>query len=442
MIAFWMVYALVTGALIALTAWLLERVGGALRLPTRGIWIAAMATMLALGVVAAAPSSVKAWRGHSTSAGARVAGGEPTDHTTPTTRLTITEAAAPRAWPIYALDRHAGILIGRLVQFDRPLLMLWAVVAAFLLGIVVHAAFEGRRLRYGLESRDVLGTSVLLSDGIGPSAAGVRHQFIVLPRWMLELETHLLSLVVRHEREHVAAHDPMLLLAALLLVVVVPWHIPLWWSWRRLRLAIEVDCDQRVLRAHTDVRSYAQLLLLTGQRITALPWVSRPVVTVVAPLRPQATQLERRITAMTEPRARRPWIRFAPLVAAGSLVFGVTLVLPTPSRAAAAQGAIVKVTSLGMTMVDTLPIDIRIYAVGTARVGIGIDPPTLVRDTIRLDRLPAFTADVTDGDVHVVLVSAGSMKIGATGVDGAKFEASGRRIVLYKGGRSISGTSR
>ena len=30
-------------------------------------------------------------------------------------------------------------------------------------------------------------------------------------------------------------------------VVLMPWNLPLWWQWRRLRFAIEVDCDARVL---------------------------------------------------------------------------------------------------------------------------------------------------------------------------------------------------
>jgi hypothetical protein len=35
---------------------------------------------------------------------------------------------------------------------------------------------------------------------------------------------------------------------ALLVAVLVPWNLPVWRQLRRLRLAMEVDCDARVLR--------------------------------------------------------------------------------------------------------------------------------------------------------------------------------------------------
>ncbi|UUZ52386.1 hypothetical protein LP419_22985 [Massilia sp. H-1] len=46
-----------------------------------------------------------------------------------------------------------------------------------------------------------------------------------------------------------AARDPQLLGLALLVLVAMPWNLPMWWQLRRLRHAIEVDCDARVLAA-------------------------------------------------------------------------------------------------------------------------------------------------------------------------------------------------
>jgi len=55
-------------------------------------------------------------------------------------------------------------------------------------------------------------------------------------------------MVIAHEQSHLAAHDPLLLIVALFLLVLMPWNLPLWWQLHRLRYAIEVDCDSRVLR--------------------------------------------------------------------------------------------------------------------------------------------------------------------------------------------------
>ena len=51
----------------------------------------------------------------------------------------------------------------------------------------------------------------------------------------------------------------MLALAQLALLVM-PWNLALWWQIRRLRVAVELDCDARVLRSG-DVRFYGDLLL-------------------------------------------------------------------------------------------------------------------------------------------------------------------------------------
>ncbi len=59
------------------------------------------------------------------------------------------------------------------------------------------------------------------------------------------LETRAIALA--HEREHIMARDRLLSLFALVLLIVMPWNPALHWQVRRLRLAIEVDCDARVV---------------------------------------------------------------------------------------------------------------------------------------------------------------------------------------------------
>lgn len=67
-----------------------------------------------------------------------------------------------------------------------------------------------------------------------------------------------------------------------------------------------------------------------------------------------------------------------------------------------------------------------------ALVGLGVDEPAALTDTLRLDRLPAMTLDVTDGSVHLALLSSGTMRVGAkvTGSPTTRFAAMGRRITV------------
>ena len=50
----------------------------------------------------------------------------------------------------------------------------------------------------------------------------------------------------QHEREHQRARDPLLLHAAAVGALVMPWNPAVWWMLSRLKLAVEMDCDARV----------------------------------------------------------------------------------------------------------------------------------------------------------------------------------------------------
>lgn len=446
MIAVWMAYTLLSGMLIAFACWLLEHMARSVRISTRGIWAGGMIAML---VISASPVV----REHSPPSAAPRTGAveAPSQITAAAHAWSGSQGLFPRLRQQIvrvriSLDAGAVVAAERLSRWDLPLLVLWAVSAAFLGGIVAHAAFEGRRLRYGLEPHEVTGVPVLLTDEIGPSAIGGGGPAILLPRWALDLDDPLLTLILRHEREHLAARDPLLLLAGLLAVVLLPWHLPLWWNRKRLRLAVEVDCDGRVLRAHPDVRRYAQLLLLAAQRAPKTAWASLAVVTVVAPLQPLASHLARRISAMTQPRGSRVLLRSIPLVAGVAAILSLIVVLPAPRRAQA-QGlrdqarVLVHVTSMGWKSVDDSPPSILIYTTGGGEVGIGTDPPRPIADTLRLDRLSPITADVTNGDVHVQVNGPGIMTLrgDVTGGPARHVSATGRHIVIAKGGTGIEG---
>ena len=63
----------------------------------------------------------------------------------------------------------------------------------------------------------------------------------------------------------------------------------------------------------------------------------------------------------------------------------------------------------------------------------------MVGDTIRLKTFPAFTADVTNGDVHVELRGEGEIELAGTvsGGPAVNVSATGHHLVLLKGGTGI-----
>src|SRR6185437_16360485 len=95
----------------------------------------------------------------------------------------------------------------------------------------------------------------------GPAVAGWLRPRIVLPAWALHASRGDLELIVLHESEHIRARDPRLLFYAAAMVVLLPWNVVLWWLVHLLRLAIELDCDARVLRHAPDVAAYGALLI-------------------------------------------------------------------------------------------------------------------------------------------------------------------------------------
>jgi len=139
---------------------------------------------------------------------------------------------------------------------DRPLLFLW-IVSSVVLGLWLVAvtlaarrAFDGSGVGQTKEGTD----SVIVTTNVGPAAIGTLRQRILMPQWVLDLEPTRRGLVLQHEREHLLAHDPLLLLSSMVLIVLLPWQLPLWWMARRLRCAIEYDCDARVLSRAPDVQ--------------------------------------------------------------------------------------------------------------------------------------------------------------------------------------------
>ena len=100
------------------------------------------------------------------------------------------------------------------------------------------------------------------------------------------------------------------------------------------------------------------------------------------------------------------------------------------------RATIVRLTSLGQDQVTGDSVRVLVWATGPARVGVGNADPTPLADTLRLSSLSSLTADVTQGDVHIRLMSPGRMRLGGevSGGRAIRFTAVGRHVVILKGG--------
>jgi hypothetical protein len=196
----------------------------------------------------------------------------------PATLGTLTLVAAGTATASRAVASLAATL--------WPLLSLAAL--AFLCTGALRVGWHARRWQH----TRIEGLDVYVAQAAGPAVFGWWRPRIVLPEWLSREPTRQRSLALAHERAHLLARDPQLLACGLLLLAVMPWNLPLWWQLRRLRCAIEVDCDRRVLGAGGDLLDYCETLIELSQHRAAVHGL------MAAVSEPQSF-LERRIRIMS-----------------------------------------------------------------------------------------------------------------------------------------------
>jgi TonB family protein len=130
--------------------------------------------------------------------------------------------------------------------------------------------------------------------------------------------------VLRHEQEHVRARDTLPRFLSVLAPALFPWNPALWWQASRLALAIEVDCDARVLDVDARRERYGLLLLAIAQRQS---------LTMLAPaLSEPSSHLERRIIVMQRSPSRRPTLVAVTFATVAILALGVACSVPSPDR--------------------------------------------------------------------------------------------------------------
>ena len=127
---------------------------------------------------------------------------------------------------------------------------------------------------------------------------------------------------MQHEEEHRKAHDGRVLFIASLAIVIVPWNFGMWWLVRRLALAIELDCDQRVVRTLGEPRKYATLLLDVAQAGRGGPRLQPGFIG-------GAVALERRLRALVKPTSHSLTLRYI-LLATAIVLLAAVLSVPHP----------------------------------------------------------------------------------------------------------------
>ena len=292
MLVGWMVYAMLVAALLGLAGWALDRAVAARSAATRWIWLGALVGSVAAASTGAWPERVQTV----------------TDPFEPTTSLT---APLPFVEAVRTLPSSTTLSPGSDIVAGG----LWLTLSLLLCGALVRSFSSLEVARRGWERSVLDGRPVLVSERLGPAVVGILRSVIVVPRWALDLERADRELMLRHEEEHRRAGDTRLLLLGLLALVAMPWNLPLWWQVARLRLAVEIDCDRRVLRRESNLQRYGALLLEIGSRVPA----SR--LSALAFARP-VPFIERRIRAMTQQTRRRLLRSLALGALAGLLVVG------------------------------------------------------------------------------------------------------------------------
>lgn len=193
-------------------------------------------------------------------------------------------------------------------------LMVWGVANLLRVARTVHMSRGNAQM--------IDGVSVLVTDALGPATVGLLRSRVLLPKWVLALPGNQRQYVVRHEQEHRNANDARLLMLMSLSLILAPWNLALWWQLRRLRLAVEMDCDNRVITALGNPTAYGNLLLRVAEAASRGPRLQPAFLG-------GAGTLEKRLRALVAPAPLRHAQRFL-LPIAAVVLLAVAVSLPHP----------------------------------------------------------------------------------------------------------------
>ena len=437
----WMIYAVLVATLLGVAGWVLERALLALGRPVRWVWLLALAGGAGIPLV--------------TLTGLAGGGSDPQAvallHGPEATNALASPTASPYApAPLFrvvekvsgtltdGIRRLAAVVPGADLRHRTPALIWGGGSLLLFLTLAGSTLRLGRRLRRWPSVRLRGREKVRITPGLGPAVIGLLHPWIVLPRWALQLEPGRLEHILVHEEEHVSARDTLVLASAAASVLASFWNPALWWILGRLRSAVEMDCDRRVLCRGISPGEYGSLLVEVGSRGDRLPLH-------MAALAESSNLLERRLREMRPKSPRHPILAFAGasvlatvliLVACDTQVPGPTAapdegVAALPAEEAAAELLAQRLepnvmgheTPAGETVGET--VRVRVRTDQTLRAGEGLPPsPLIIVDGVILGSgtLEGYQLEAADiASIEVVKGAAAAALYGSRAANGVIF---------------------
>ena len=215
----------------------------------------------------------------------------------------------PQDSVLHSLD--PVLLLGLVDPFSRPC------------SVGSHRVGRLLQRRRSWERGMLLGQPVLWSRDTGPAIVGLFRPSVVLPSWVSDIEPSRQRLILAHEEEHRRAGDGIVRFAIACLLIAFPWNPFLWLHYRRLCVAMELDCDRRVMKSFPHRRwLYGDLLVRFGGRGALHLGLG---LTTFAERR---SFLERRIGKLLSETPQVPLVHTAFLAFATLFVIGVTVWVP------------------------------------------------------------------------------------------------------------------
>jgi beta-lactamase regulating signal transducer with metallopeptidase domain len=299
-VASWMFYSVFVGCAVSVAGLAGHDLLRSSNRPVRWIWIASIGVIVALTI--AAP-----FRNRS---------GEPTADrkiiAVPSSASSARSALDDRRTMIVrardaviaplaaALHRTQTVIVGAPVIVFQALIVSWVVASLTLIcGFVLSYRRMMKHVR-GLRCVEINGIAVHVSHSTGPAVVGLFPSKIIVSEWLIKRPVREQQIAVAHEMEHIRAADPWVLVVACSIVALMPWNPVLWYCLSRLRLAIEIDCDRRMVQRGVRIEKYGSLLIEISAVQRAMPLVS-----VAFP--GSQSHLERRLIAMTERSVNSKW---------------------------------------------------------------------------------------------------------------------------------------